>query len=181
MGSSRSDVALAARPNAVFIPSSLLDSLVGSIQAIFPKKAFGYLVSRAGEFDPIDFVLFQDNVRNDDAWRPRFESYGEYFIAHPDAGFVATPEESLRVEQFLLERGLCEVGVFHSHQRHPANFSQIDYDLHIERFSHLWHLIVSMRNRQCPQARVFDVTSKGVREIPIVIRDTLVPEGCVNA
>jgi proteasome lid subunit RPN8/RPN11 len=135
---------------------------------MFPKKSFGYLVSEVGDSHPTDFILFHDNHRNEEDWKPRFESYGEYFTIHSDAGFVASPEESLRIQRLLWERGQCEVGVFHSHQRHPANFSQIDYDLHIERFARLWHLIISMRNPQLPQIRAFDVSTEGVYEIPVI-------------
>jgi proteasome lid subunit RPN8/RPN11 len=168
LGVSCSDATTQPLHPAVHIPEPVLASLVDAISTSFPKKCFGYLVAEAGGTTPIDFVLFHDNHRNDRAWRPRFEAYGEYFVAHPDAGFVASPEESLRVQQLLWQRDLCEVGVFHSHQRHPANFSQIDYDLHIQRFPRLWHLIVSLRNRAVPQARAFDVRSDGVDEIPIV-------------
>ncbi|MFN2593856.1 MAG: Mov34/MPN/PAD-1 family protein [Actinomycetota bacterium] len=166
-----SDRAVKSATTEISIPSQLLDSLVDTVRQIFPTKAFGYLTSAIGSAYPSDFVLFRDNHRNEDDWRPRFESYGEYFIAHSDAGFVASPEESLRIQKLLWERDQCEVAVFHSHQRHPANFSQIDYDLHIERFAHLWHLIISMRNPQLPQVRAFDVSARGVEEVPLVLTD----------
>jgi proteasome lid subunit RPN8/RPN11 len=156
--------------DSIHVPGQLLESLVDAVRRIFPTKAFGYLTSAIGAAYPTDFVLFRENLRNEDEWRPKFESYGDYFVAHPDAGFVASPEESLRIQKLLWDREQCEVAVFHSHQRHPANFSQIDYDLHIERFAHLWHLIISMRNPQLPQVRAFDVSTEGVREVPLVVR-----------
>jgi proteasome lid subunit RPN8/RPN11 len=170
-----SDAAIAPRHIAVLIPADVLDSLVDTVGRMFPTKAFGYFVAPVATSDPTDYILFQDNHRNEQAWKPRFESYGEYFVTHSDAGFVASPEESLRVERLLSARRQCEVGVFHSHQRHPVNFSQIDYDLHIERFPRLWHLIISMRNRQFPQVRAFDVSTNGVQEIPILTHDRTVP------
>ena len=54
-----------------------------------------------------------------------------------------------------------EIGLFHSHCRHPANFSQIDHDMHISRYPHLWHMIISVRNRSMPQVRIFDVSESG--------------------
>jgi formylglycine-generating enzyme required for sulfatase activity/proteasome lid subunit RPN8/RPN11 len=109
-------------------------------------------------------MLFETNTRNSSDWRDKFESYGRYFFEHEDAGFVSTPEESWRLQKQIWARGMVEVGLFHSHLRHPANFSQIDYDLHTQRFSHLWHLIVSVRNPDLPQLRVFDVSEAAVRE-----------------
>jgi len=62
---------------------------------------------------------------------------------------------------------MFEVGVFHSHQRHPANFSRIDYDMHRRRFEKLWHVIISMRNPRLPQVRAFEVLPSGVRELDV--------------
>ncbi len=97
-----------------------------------PRKSFGYLILRLRDQGrPTDFVLFEENIRNESRWRESFEAYGDYFVLYPDAGFVATADEAWRVEKEILRRGAYEVGVFHSHQRHPANFSRIDYDLHL--------------------------------------------------
>ncbi|WP_155246523.1 hypothetical protein [Salinispora pacifica] len=149
----------------------LYERLVETVLARYPTKSFGYLASPNGEMRrATDFLLFEDNVRNDDAWRHEFVSRGRYFVDHDDAGFVATPEESLRVHRHLLQSGLTEIAVFHTHRRHPGNFSDIDYDLHISRFTALWHLIISLRNPRFPQVRAFAVSPSGVGEMGVRVR-----------
>jgi formylglycine-generating enzyme required for sulfatase activity/proteasome lid subunit RPN8/RPN11 len=151
--------------DTVVFPRALYDELVSETCRRYPRKVFGYLLSRSAALTPSDFILFDENIRNSEFWQPEFHSYGDYFVTHADAGFVATPEESWRVQKEIWSRGLYEVGVLHSHQRHPANFSQIDWDMHRQRFSGLWHLIISLRNPQLPQVRAFAVTSDSVREL----------------
>jgi formylglycine-generating enzyme required for sulfatase activity/proteasome lid subunit RPN8/RPN11 len=153
--------------DSVVLSSALYDQLVNETRRRYPRKVFGYLLSRAATHEPSDFILFEENIRNSDIWQPEFHAYGDYFIDHADAGFVATPQESWRVQKEIWSRGLYEVGVLHSHQRHPANFSQIDWDMHRQRFSGLWHLIISLRNPLLPQVRAFAVASDSVRELPL--------------
>lgn len=153
---------------AIVLSPVLRERLITTIRQRFPQKSFGYLVSDVDVRTPTDFILFEANIRNSDAWRNKFESYGQYFVEHEDAGFVATPEESWQVQNEIWKRGMVEVGVFHSHLRHPANFSRIDFDLHTERFDNLWHMIISMRNPNLPQLRVFFVSHVGVRELQVV-------------
>ena len=151
----------------VHITSSLRDKLIRAVCERYPRKTYGYLVSDVDAGTATDFVLFNGNLRNDPSWQPEFHAYGRYFVEHDDAGFVATPEESWRVQKEMWARGVFEVAVFHSHQRHPANFSQIDYELHVQRFESLWHAVISMRNPVQPQLRAFDVSRAGVRELGI--------------
>lgn len=153
---------------AVVLPLPLRERLLASIRQRHPRKSFGYFISDKDPSTPTDFILFEDNIRNSDTWKTKFESYGQYFIEHDDAGFVATPEESWRVQNEIWKRDMVEVGIFHSHLRHPANFSGIDFDLHTERFDNLWHMIISMRNPTFPQLRAFSVTHEGVRELPVL-------------
>jgi len=156
----------------VVFSQALYDRLVSATRGRYPRKVFGYLLSRSAAHEPSDFILFEENIRNSDTWQPEFHSYGDYFVNHADAGFVATPQESWRVQKEIWSRGLYEVGVLHSHQRHPANFSQIDWDMHRQRFSGLWHLIISLRNAQLPQVRAFAVAPDSVRELPLhVVRE----------
>jgi proteasome lid subunit RPN8/RPN11 len=157
------------RQSTVALPAGLYDRLVETVLVRYPLKSFGFLASPDNPFWPTHFLCLEDNIRNDDEWRDEFERRGRYFVDHPDAGFVATPEESWRAEQFLLERGLDEVAVFHTHRRHPGNFSDIDYDLHVSRFHSLWHLIISLRNPSMPQLRAFDVSPEGVCEMSIEV------------
>lgn len=145
----------------------LFDRLVETVRTRFPEKTFGYLLSDVDSRTPTDFLVFRENVRNTPAWQGEFHARGRYFVDNDDAGFVASPEETWRMQQEIWNAGLFEVGAFHSHQRHPANFSGIDYELHVSRFPSLWHLIVSMRNLELPQLRVFDATAEGVRELPL--------------
>jgi formylglycine-generating enzyme required for sulfatase activity/proteasome lid subunit RPN8/RPN11 len=149
------------------VGDDVLGRLLAEVRARHPRKSFGYLISDSATGRPTDFVLFEENIRNESGWRESFEAYGDYFVLHPDAGFVATADEAWRVEKEILRRGAYEVGVFHSHQRHPANFSRIDYDLHLTRFDALWHMIISMRNPEIPVVRVFAPTRSGTREIPL--------------
>ena len=153
----------------VLFPVELHDQLLDTVLHRYPQKSFGYLASKTALNIPTDFVLFEENIRNDDDWRDEFESRGRYFVDHPDAGFVATPAESWRIQKYLFERNLREIAVFHTHRRHPGNFSDIDYDLHISRFSSLWHLIISLRNVRLPQLRAFRVSRTGVRELELQI------------
>jgi len=155
--------------DAIVLSTTLRDRLLEAVSRRHPRKSFGYLLSEGSRHAPGDFLLFETNLRNEGSWKPRFEHYGPYFTAHADAGFVASPEETWRRQKEIWSRGMQEVGVFHSHQRHPGNFSRIDYDMHMERFEELWHLIVSMRNPASPQLRAFAPSRSGVRELQVRI------------
>jgi formylglycine-generating enzyme required for sulfatase activity/proteasome lid subunit RPN8/RPN11 len=156
---------LPLEPGRVAISAELLKRLSDTVLERLPRKSFGYLLSPADSPEANDFVMFEDNARNSVDWQDHFHAYGRYFVEHDDAGFVATPEESWRVQQEIWSKRAVEVGMFHSHLRHPANFSGVDYDMHTQRFENLWHLIVSMRNPEHPQLRVFAVTRNDVREM----------------
>jgi formylglycine-generating enzyme required for sulfatase activity/proteasome lid subunit RPN8/RPN11 len=154
-------------PDHITFAGEVYERLLNEVIKRHPVKTFGYLLSAGNPSEVTDFILFDENIRNSDTWQPEFHSYGYYFAAHHDAGFVATPEEAWRVQKEIWARGLCEVGVLHSHQRHPANFSEIDWDMHRKRFCELWHLIISMRNPDLPQVRAFAVSDDGVRLLPV--------------
>jgi hypothetical protein len=158
--------------DVVLISSDLRTRLLDAVLAREPEKSFGYLISDRDVNEPTGFILFEDNIRNDQPWLPRFEAYGEYFVRHPDAGFVAAPQESWRVQRQLLASGSFEVALFHTHHRHPGGLSRIDYDMHVSRFDSLWHLIISLRNRELPQLRAYRVSRKGVRELDVRIAQT---------
>jgi formylglycine-generating enzyme required for sulfatase activity/proteasome lid subunit RPN8/RPN11 len=144
----------------------LLDRITACILKRHPVKSFGYFISNTSDGAPADFVIFGANNRNANGWKEEFESFGQYFIDHPDAGFVATPEEIWKFKKETRARGMFDVGVFHSHQRHPANFSRVDYELHMKSVgTHLWHVIFSMRTPDYPQARAFEIHESGVSEI----------------
>ncbi len=151
----------------VVLHREVRDRLLATVLERHPRKSFGYLLSAGDPRIVSDCAFFESNVRNDAAWKPVFEAHGAYFVAHDDAGFVAAPDESWRIQKQIWERGLQEVALFHSHQRHPANLSGIDYEMHVGRFGRLWHLIISMRNPAQPQLRAFAVSRDGVRELQI--------------
>jgi proteasome lid subunit RPN8/RPN11 len=155
----------------VVLPSAMRERLLATIARRHPRKSFGYLISDRDAWHPTDFLIFSSNERNSDGWRQEFESYGRYFVDHSDAGFVADPVESWYIQKQIWQRGMFEVGVFHSHQRHPANFSRIDYELHLARFSSVWHLIISMRNPRLPQLRAYLVSRDRVRELSLMVED----------
>ncbi len=161
--------------DVVVLSPRVRERLTVAVRRRFPTKSFGYLLSPEEKGSPTDFVIFEGNRRNDGSWRQVFHSFGRYFVEHDDAGFVAPVEESWTVQKQIWARGLVEVAAFHSHQRHPANFSGVDYHLHVERFPDLWHLIISLRNPRIPQIRAFSTAGEGVRELTIVdspIRET---------
>lgn len=162
-----------SRCAGIRMDSDLYRRFLATISANHPRKCFGYFITKVDACVPTDFLLLHDNIRNDRAWQPRFHAYGRYFVDHDDAGFVATPEETWRVQKEIWKRDMFEVGIFHSHQRHPGNFSQIDYVLHLERYIGLWHLIISQRNPKMPQVRIFDVSANGVRELPLTVTGSL--------
>lgn len=62
---------------------------------------------------------------------------------------------------------MFKVGVFHTHNRHPAIFSRIDIDMH--PYKNLWHMILCLRNLEQPQARAFSINDGKAIEIPISI------------
>jgi len=156
-----------ADPPVLVFPRALYDRLVATVVGRHPVKSFGYLVSDGPAYRPADFVLFEGNDRNKAEWQPEFTGRGRYFVDNDDAGFVASEEESWRVQKSLMARGLFEVGVFHTHRRHPANFSSIDYEMHVSRFDNLWHLVLSLRNVALPQVRAFEVSPHNVREMEL--------------
>jgi len=158
-------------PGCVCLPDPMLRRLVGTVAARLPLKSFGFLVSDGPTRRPVDFVLFEQNLRNGERWRGEFEAYGKYFVEHDDAGFVAEPAESLRLQRLLMATGMSEVAVFHSHRRHPGSFSRIDYEMHRSRFGGLWHLIISMRNPLIPQVRAFAPGPAGVDELEVRVTD----------
>jgi len=155
--------------NPIVLPQPLQQRLLAEIRRRLPIKSFGYLISEGDPRKPADFLIFESNIRNSAEWKGTFESYGQYFLEHEDAGFVATPEESWRMQKRMWKLGMVPIGVFHSHLRHPANFSSIDYEMHMQGVHHLWHMIVSVRNEHNVQMRAFATGRTGVRELPVVI------------
>lgn len=139
--------------NELIFGKDLLDRFVLQVKEKYPQKAFGYFVSSEEGGQPDDFIMFKDDVRDD--WKTTFEEYGDYYVRNKDAGFLATDKEMYEVYKELERRRKYIVGVYHSHQRHPAIFSTVDIDLHPSE--ELWHLIISLRNVDMPQIKAFAV------------------------
>mgnify|MGYP001430085308 CR=1 FL=1 len=144
------------------ISESLYLDFVQEVKRNWPKKSFGYFLANDYGEDPDDFVMFTKDLR--DEIKDQFELYGNYYINNKDAGFLADPYETLELEKKLIRRKKKKVGVFHSHKRHPSIFSSVDIDLHPDK--RLWHLIISLRNMNMPQIKVFQIRDdEKIREI----------------
>lgn len=143
------------------------NKFVDKVKRKYPLKAFGYFLAPKGSDEPIDFYIFNADVRNN--MKDEFEKYGEYYKIHEDAGFLASDEELVVFHKELESKGLHIVGVFHSHQRHPAIFSTVDIDLHPSE--RLWHLIISLRNLDFPQVKLFCHKDKVVRELQLALEE----------
>lgn len=144
----------------------LADRFLAETISRFPRKTFGYFLSDVPGGDPTDFIVMEENIRSEQ--RDEFIPYGQYFVDHDDAGFMASPEETWRIERYLLDRQLCQVGVFHTHQRHPGVFANIDAEMHPA--PELWHILVILRNTQYPQLRAYAVPADApVRELEIEV------------
>ena len=140
--------------------NKVLDTFIKEIQDTFPQKAFGYFLASSYEGPVKEYIIFKDNIRKE--YNELFEKYGNYYVTN-NAGFVSTPEETFKVEKYIQKNKLVKVGVFHSHQRHPALLSSIDADLHPDQ--RLWHLLISLRNPLIPRIKIFSVINGEVREL----------------
>ena len=140
----------------IVIGEKLLDRFIMDVSHRFPRKTFGYFLSSVRFGGPVDYVIFDENHRDD--WIAEFHGYGRYYVDHQDAGFLASPVETLRVERWIRDHGYVKVGVFHSHQRHPAILTSVDVDFHPS--TDLWHVLIVLRNRAYPLVRGFEVTEE---------------------
>ena len=147
----------------VLFDETLLDRFVKEVKEKYPKKAFGFFISDTEGGQPVDFIMFNDDVRNE--WKDEFEKYGQYYVSHEDAGFLATEEETYEFTKKIQAMNMKIVGVYHSHQRHPAVFSTVDVDLHPSE--KIWHLIISLRNFNMPQLKAFALNKGQVSELEI--------------
>lgn len=149
--------------NEILFSKEILQRFESEVKKRYPKKAFGYFLSSEINGQPDDFIMFNNDVRN--TWKEEFEEYGKYYIRNDDAGFLSTEEEVYEVTKKIQAMNKIIVGVYHSHQRHPAIFSSVDIDLHPSE--RLWHLIISLRNFDMPQIKVFSIKNSAVRELKI--------------
>jgi len=147
----------------IVISRSLVNKFIIELKRRYPRKTLGYFISSTKLGEPEDFIIFENN--DIEARNKVFDSYGAYYKIHQDAGCIATPDESLRVEKILKERKLFPVGVFHTHNRMPTLFNYVDQELHISPY--LWHIICSFRNYELPQIRAYTLINGFAVEIEI--------------
>jgi proteasome lid subunit RPN8/RPN11 len=145
---------------------ALLNKSIKEVKDKYPLKAFGYFIAPVESSNPSDFIIIKDDVRNE--MRDEFEDYGNYYKRNSDAGFLSTDDEIVRIHRRLVKENKTIIGVFHSHQRHPAIFSTVDIDFHPSE--NLWHLIISLRNLEYPQLKIFGIKNKEVYEIAFAIK-----------
>ncbi|OMF12927.1 hypothetical protein BK131_16950 [Paenibacillus amylolyticus] len=146
----------------------LLLNFIRDVKKQFPKKAYGYFLSTEPAGEPSEYIIMQEDVRG--SFLDYFSSYGNYYKDHDDAGFLTSPEETIKIEKYIRQNKFFKVGVFHSHQRHPAILARVDVDLHPS--SSVWHLLISLRTLEYPQIRVFEVSpDKQVKEIKIELAE----------
>lgn len=55
----------------VLFDETLLDRFVKEVKEKYPKKAFGFFISDTEGGQPVDFIMFNDDVRNE--WKDEFE------------------------------------------------------------------------------------------------------------
>lgn len=146
----------------------LLLNFIKDVKQQFPKKAYGYFLSAEPDGSPTEYIIMQEDIRS--SFMDYFSSYGNYYKDHDDAGFLTSPEETIKIEKYIRQNKLFKVGVFHSHQRHPAILARVDVDLHPS--STVWHLLISLRTLEYPQIRIFEVSpDKRVKEIKIELAE----------
>ena len=149
------------------IDKLIFEKFLSDVKAKYPLKAFGYFVSASENDYPCEYILFNKDIR--DEMKDEFEAYRDYYVRNDDAGFLATEQEILNVHRRLHREGKHIVGVFHSHQRHPAIFSTVDMDLHPSNA--LWHMIISLRNYNYPIVKVFKIKNDRVSELQMIYRE----------
>jgi len=151
----------------IVLPKELLFDLIQRSLQSLPRKTYGMFLSSMRHGMPEEFHIFESNIRNTPEWKSFFESYGEHHIKHDDAGFVVDPQELLEFYEDIQSRNMIPVGLFHTHKRHQAIFSQIDRDLHCD--SDLWHLIISIADPSNPDVRAYCIEGDIVYETRIII------------
>lgn len=147
----------------------VLERFTDEVRGRFPQKSFGYFVAEREGGPVVDYFLMRDNHRQD--WLDDFGVSDQYYTDNATAGFLASPEETWRVERAIRDSGLRKVGVFHSHQRHPAILAKIDVEFHPA--PDLWHLLIALRNLDYPLVRAFDVSGGRACERGIDVVDTV--------
>lgn len=163
----KSHVILKKRVDYMNIYDDTLDFLISETRDM-DRKCFGYLFcDKKGIVS--DYYIFKVDHRKSNS--KHFETIGNYYYDHEDAGFVADPYEIMEVDSAFNNAGLKKVGVFHIHQRHPNMFTFADWELHPN--SDLLHLVISYRNRSYPSYKCYRV-NKETKDITKMFNDETV-------
>lgn len=134
----------------------LLRQFARDILAAYPRKTFGYFFGPENEVDHrvvTRYRIFEDDARSTAKVDEYFTSNGAYYRNNANAGFLATPEETMRLERWRRAERLAKVGAFHTHLRHPAFLAGIDRRLHPT--ANLFLLLISLRNPAHPEIAVW--------------------------
>ncbi len=131
------------------IRNEVLNSFIQDIKKLHYKKTFGFFLSDKKNGNPVDYIFFENDKRDE----INFEEVDEYYVDNKTAGFTSDPIETYRVEREIKKRNLFVVGVFHCHMRHPTIFANIDQKFHPSK--KLWHLIISIRNIEFPEISIY--------------------------
>ncbi len=144
----------------------LVEEFTSTILKERNRKTFGYFLSNEKNGDPVEFIVFNNNTREN----LNFEEINEYYVDNETAGFYADPLENYRIEKAIQAKNMYIVGVFHCHMRHPAIFALIDQKYHPTK--RIWHLIISIRNSNYPRLSVYYFNQEGkAQEAKLIIEE----------
>lgn len=131
-----------------------------------PAKRFGVLAGRADSLAE-EVHPMERNLRDHSELVDRvFRSYGSFY-QRKDRGFCFDPAELETVERDLNRRGRRIVAVFHSHRCKRAKPSQVDLDLHLS--PNVYSVLVSVRNPNAPEVRVFTIREGSATATPLLV------------
>lgn len=83
-------------------------------------------------------------------------------------GYFMDPSRQIRVIRMMREKGLNQVGIYHSHTGSPALPSKKDVELAF--YPDSAYVIVSLADSH-PELKAFEIKNGLVKEFPIVVTD----------
>ena len=144
----------------------LYGDLITTCTKRLPIQTYGLFSSSKDCYHPEKVHIFYSNLRNNPEWKQIFESYGEFYQKHSDAGFVSSPNELVKIEKKIREIDHILIGVFHVHRYQKACPSQVDIDLHYNK--DLWCLIISLINLDKPEIKAYWINEKSKKDEIII-------------
>ena len=130
------------------IPNSILKAIVDKARDGFPLEVCGILGGRDGE------VTSHFPMTNTDA---------------SNEHFMMDPKEQFAVVKALRAKGEEMLVIYHSHPESPARPSQEDIRLALT--PNVYHLIVSLLEREAPVAKAFRILAGEVEQVELAIVD----------